>query len=166
MDIGDSGGFIQGITGGVRNPYGSQNKIDITFLENNIDIIDYFIKPWIIASSHKGLIEDGDVNTNMKATIEVYLYARAIHRNGVPALRKHITFHKCVPFFSDPDAVSYNDLSYGDLTKVVGFAFERYTVNTFNAPIITQFLRPETVETRPVEYIRDDLEIIVRDSGK
>lgn len=169
MELGQSGGFIQGITGGVRNPYGSQNKIDVTFLENNIDIIDYFLKPWIIAASHKGLIEDGDPNTNMKATIDVYLYARARYRNFVPTLRKHITFHKCVPFFADPDAVSYNDLSYGDLTKTVGFAFERYTINNINAPLFDPIIRQGSYEaspTRPAEYIRDQLEYPADDIGK
>lgn len=161
MDMGQSGGFIQGITGGIRNPYGSQNKIDITFLENNIDIIDYFLKPWIIATSHKGLIEDGDVNTNLKATIDVYLYARAKYRNDVPSLRKHLTFYNCVPFTANPDAVSYNDLSYSDITKVVGFAFDRYTINNFNAPVIS-FERQDG----PGISIRDQLEYSSKDSGK
>lgn len=170
MEMGQSGGFIQGITGGIRNPYGSQNKIDITFLETNIDVIDYFLKPWIIAASHKGMIEDGDPNTNVKATIEAYLYTRAIYRNSIPALRKHITFHKCVPFTATDEQLSYNDLSYDDLTKTVGFTFERYTVNTFNVgpstPVAPEPPAPVLNQELPITYIRDELEIIVRDQGK
>lgn len=161
MNMGESGGYIMGPAANRRAPYGSQNKIDITFLENNIDILDYFIKPWIISASHKGLIEDGDINTNVKATIEVYLYARAKYRNMDPSLRKHITFHQCVPFVIDSDNVSYNDLSYSDLTKTVGFSFERYTINNINA----QLLPPPAPEL-PTEYIREQLEIPIIDSGK
>jgi hypothetical protein len=165
MELGESGGFINGAVSKARNPYGSQNKLDITFLENNIDIIDYFIKPWIIAASHKGLIEDGDVNTNVKCTIEAYLYARAEFRDSVPSLRKHITFHKCVPFIVEGDQVSYGDLTYGDLTKTVGFAFERYTINNFNAPFSVPLVEPPQQPVRVFTSIRDEIEFPVIDPG-
>jgi hypothetical protein len=70
VDINNRGGIIPGLVGDTRYGYGTDNKIDIEFLETNIDIIDYFIKPWTIAASHKGLIEDGDETTNIKATVE------------------------------------------------------------------------------------------------
>lgn len=132
--VDNSGGLIQGIVANPRNPYGSENKLNITFLETNTDIFDYFMKPWTIAASHKGLIEDGDDSTNIKSTIEAYLYARSTNRDSVPTLRKHITFHKCVPMQVDADSVSYGDLSYeNDLSRVVAFVFERYTVNNLHA---------------------------------
>lgn len=132
-DVDNRGGLIPGITGGPRYPYGSENHIDISFLETNIDILDYFIKPWIIATAHKGLIEDGVEETNVKATIEAYLYARAQNRNSVPSLRKHLTFYKCVPYNVQADQVSYGDMSTDDIVKTASFAFERYVVNNINA---------------------------------
>jgi hypothetical protein len=129
MPIENSGGLIAGLAGSKRYAYGSSNKLDVSFLETNTDIIDYFIKPWIIAASHKGLIEDGNSSTNIKATIEAYLYARSIGRNFVPTLRKHITFHNCVPFVATPDEISYGEMGINDITKTVSFAFQRYTVN-------------------------------------
>lgn len=132
-DVENRGGLIPGLVGMPRYEYGSGNKIDIAFLETNTDIIDYFIKPWTIASAHKGLIEDGDTNTNVKATIEAYMYARADNRSSVPTLRKHITFHNCVPFQSTPDAISYNDLGYNDIERPVSFAFQKYVINSINA---------------------------------
>jgi len=132
MSVENRGGQIPGLAAGPRYPYGSSNKLDITFLETNIDIIDYFIKPWIIATAHKGLIEDGNPDTNIKATIEAYLYARATNKQFVPTLRKHITFYNCVPFVVTPDEISYGDLGYNDIVKTVSFAFQRYTINTLN----------------------------------
>lgn len=143
MSFDNRGGIIPGIIGGPRYPYGSSNKIDISFLETNIDIIDYFIKPWIIAASHKGLIEDGNDRTNVKATIEAYLYARAQNKQFVPSLRKHITFHGCVPFVSTPDEVSYGDMGINDITKTISFAFQRYTINSLH-------VREEPVRFPPV----------------
>ena len=43
----EMGGFIKGYVGSERGEYGSSNRIDITFLETNVDIVDNFIKPWI-----------------------------------------------------------------------------------------------------------------------
>lgn len=130
--VDNRGGLIPGLASGPRYPYGSSNKIDVSFLETNIDIIDYFLKPWIIASSHKGLIEDGNSNTNIKATIEAYLYARSTNRSFVPTLRKHITFYKCVPFVTTPDEVSYGDMGTNDIVRTVSFAFQRYTINSLS----------------------------------
>jgi len=136
-DLDNRGGLIPGIHGNPRNPYGSENKLNITFLETNTDIFDYFMKPWTIAAAHKGLIEDGDNNTNIKSTIDAYLYGRATNRSSVPTLRKHITFHKCVPMQVDADSVSYGDMSYdNDLSRVVAFVFERYTVNNLHAGLL------------------------------
>jgi|GEM_PF-2777578 len=143
-DINNRGGFIPGLAAQPRYSYDTGNKIDITFLETNTDIIDYFIKPWTIAASHKGLIEDGVAETNIKATIEAYLYARAEYRNSVPTLRKHITFYKCVPFVSQADEMSYGDLGYNDIARPVSFVFQRYVINSLNAP--RPFTAPPAIE--------------------
>ena len=132
----NSGGYISGYVSGDRNPYGSQNKLDITFLETNTDIIDYFIKPWIIASSYKGLIEDGIEALDLKCVISVILYTRekgTYNYNNISPYnyqmppRKRIIFYNAVPYQVEGDAVSYGDLSYSELAKTVAFAFSHYT---------------------------------------
>lgn len=132
-EIENRGGLTPGLAGSTRYPFGAENKIDITFLETNIDTVDYFIKPWIIATAHKGLIEDGDRSTNVKCTIDAYLYGRAVNRSGVPTLRKHITFYKCSPIYAKPDELSYGDLSISDITTPVSFVYERFTINSIDA---------------------------------
>ena len=135
QSTGNMGGFIQGYVGNERNPYGSSNKIDITFLETNIDIVDYFIKPWIIASSHRGLIEDNNSLEDIKCNITVVLYTKdKSSYNGGSARklepRKQIDFYNAVPFNVSGDEVSYGELSESDWKKTVSFAFSHYAVST------------------------------------
>ena len=128
-NIEGAGGYLMGYTSGERASYGSSNRIDITFLETNTDIIDYFIKPWIIASSFKGLVEDGITNEDLKCNITVALYTRkksSSSNTNKLEIRKKITFYNAVPFNVAGDAVSYGDISFSELTKVVSFAFSHY----------------------------------------
>lgn len=140
--IENSGGYIQGFVSADRSGYGSQNKLDITFLETNTDVIDYFIKPWIIACSHKGLIEDGNQESDLKCHIQVMLFTRdkSTYKEGAtiynPSVygdksrslqpRKLLQFYNAVPFNVAGDSISYNELSEGDVSKTVSFAFSHY----------------------------------------
>ena len=138
VTAGNMGGYIQGYVGGDRSPYGIENKLDITFLETNVDVIDYFIKPWIIASSHRGLIEDNNQAEDIKCNIVVNLHTkdkssyyssvRTSQRKFEP--RKQITFYNAVPCQVAGDAMSYGTLSYEELTKIVTFAFSHYSITT------------------------------------
>lgn len=135
------GGYIQGYVGGERAAYGSSNKLDITFLETNVDIVDSFIKPWIIACSHRGLIEDNNNLEDIKCTITVDLFTRdkrsysntAVSYNPFPSKlepRKRIEFYNAVPFNVEGDSISYGDLAESDWKKTVSFAFSHYGVVT------------------------------------
>jgi hypothetical protein len=135
-----SGGFVAGYFGGQRSSYGSEQKVDITFLETNKDIFDYFIKPWIVASSYKGLVEDGE--DDIKCTIAVTYYSRAKDyytdkwRSSFDPLRprvdfaprKQYIFYDCVPTNVEGDKMSYGELSIGDLTRTTSFVFSYYNI--------------------------------------
>lgn len=139
----NTGGLIPAYVGGQRTGYGSGNKLDITFFETNKDILDYFIRPWIIANSHLGLIELGEGNpTDLKCHIQVCFYTRdkaSYNRpntdaNGmrfqtVMQLRKSMQFYNCVPFNIAGDQISYGELTYSDVSKIVSFAFSHYEID-------------------------------------
>ena len=136
-----SGGFVSGYVGDRRSDYGSSNKIDISFLETNRDIIDFFIRPWIVACSYKGLIEDDEAP--IKCNIVATLYSRASKYYKDKAIssqklsrprveykaRKQLTFKDCVPTNVEADKISYNDLSADELVKTASFIFSHYTIN-------------------------------------
>lgn len=134
LEVGN-GGFLPGYYGDVRSGYGGSNNLGVTFLETNIDFVDYFIRPWIIAASHKGLIDDGDTTTNIKCTIEAYLFSRDSQSSVSSAnivnrklkVRKHFTFHNAVPFQVEGDSLKTDGMGYSDLLKRVSFAFTHYS---------------------------------------
>ena len=139
----NSGGFIAGYFADRRANYGGENKLDITFLETNKDIFDYFIKPWVVATSYKGLIEDDE--DDIKCNIVVTLYSKSdvfysdkLGSSSIPSRRilptvdfkprKSYEFKDCVPFNVEGGAMSYGELDIGELTKAVSFAFSYYTI--------------------------------------
>ena len=154
VPIDNMGGFIPAYIAGNRTGYGSSNKLDITFIETNIDILDYFIRPWIIACSHKGLIELG-VNDpeDLKCNITISFYTRTdlsdknsgiinnirtqadinyVQRLPKFQLRKGMTFYNAVPFNIAGDQISYGELSESDVKKTVSFTFSHYNTLMLN----------------------------------
>ena len=132
-----SGGYIGLPYSGNRSSYGGENKLDITFFETNIDIFDYFIRPWVIANSYKGLIELGsDDVSDLKCNMQVALFTRdyTSYNNNFPQVqrnlevRKVFEFDDVVPFQMRGDTLNYSDLTYNDLSRTVSFAFSRYRV--------------------------------------
>jgi hypothetical protein len=143
-----TGGWLGGQYTGNRMGYGGSNKVDITFLETNVDIFDYFIRPWIIAASHKGLIEDGTTEEELKCDLQLVQFSRdAGSYNDVISplkvssslsldVRKVIEFYDAVPFQLNGDSLSYGELGLNDITKTVSFSFNRYAVvDKNNIPI-------------------------------
>lgn len=143
--IDGAGGYLGGQYANQRLGYGGSNKIDITFLETNIDIFDYFFRPWIIANSYKGLIEDGIPEEDLKCTIQLVQFTRDYESYGInktytskPSIRKVLVFNDAVPFQVSGDSLSYGDLGANDLLKTVSFSFNRYTtINQTDPRIIT-----------------------------
>ena len=140
-DIQGAGGFIQGYYGESRGKYGT-NGLSIDFLETNTDIFDFFIKPWIVATSYKGLIEDGENDIKCNITIAQYsrtdaFYGdksgssqkRGIRRPQEYKVRKQTNFHNCVPVSMAADQISYGELSESDIKRSVGWTFSHYDIN-------------------------------------
>ena len=130
-----SGGFVAGYYSDRRVDYGSENKLDVTFLEQNHDIVDLFIRPWLVATSYYGLIEGGPLD--IKCNIVVNLHTRnpdgaEYTKKGFGTgwnLRKSYTFLDCVPITVEGDQISQGgDLSNDDLTRTASFAFTKYNM--------------------------------------
>lgn len=128
------GGLLPGSVGGNRTPYGSSNGLNITFIETNTDVIDSFIRPWIIATSHKGLIEDN--KEDIKCNILVNYFTRDKYQLNGGILtqdsvvnfqrRKSFVFEDVTPNQVRGDSVSYGGLDYNELQKTVTFGYSKY----------------------------------------
>jgi hypothetical protein len=144
-----SGGFGSGYVGDRRSDYGSSNKIDISFLETNRDIIDFFIRPWVVACSYKGLIEDDEAPIKCNIVATLYSRAQGSYKNKVASsqkltrpqveykARKQLTFKDCAPTNIEADKISYNDLSFDELVKTVSFIFSHYTIKDISRGAVT-----------------------------
>jgi len=138
VSVDKSGGFVSGYYGDRRQNYGSEQKIDITFLESNKDIFDFFIKPWIVAGSYKGLIEDDERDIKCNITLTEYSRVDAFYDNKWASSndptrplysftpRKSFVFYNCVPTNIAAESLSYGELGISDLTRVVSFVFSHY----------------------------------------
>lgn len=139
-----AGGRLGGQYAGNRQGYGGTNKVDITFLETNIDIFDYFIRPWIIANSYKGLIEDGTDKDELKCSLQLIQFTRDANsysqifgadesnRRADLSVRKVMEFYDAVPFQVNGDELNYSDLGLNNITKTVSFSFNNYKLITNN----------------------------------
>lgn len=119
------------------------NNLTLEFLETNIDILDHFFRPWILAAAHKGYIEDGDSDTDIKTKAYIYMYSR-VNRGGhnLPPreirneweLRKTFVFEGIVPTNVEGDKLTYSSISdVSGLIKSVSFTFKRYYMQSNNA---------------------------------
>ena len=144
--LANSGGFRAGYFADRRANYGAENKLDLTFLETNVDLMDYFLKPWVVATSYKGLIEDGE--DDIKCDINLVLYSKSdVYYKGSKfdssqdfnrplveySARKIYTFYDSAPFNIEGGQLSYNnDLSLDELSKTISFAFSHYQIRDIN----------------------------------
>lgn len=99
-------GFIQGKVGGNRSSF---NNLTIEFRETNTSFVDMVIRPWVILTSHAGLVARdrfNDVYKNPKCNITVINLGKTLP--GVAMVhRKIFNFYNCVPI-----TVSTRNLTY------------------------------------------------------
>ncbi len=134
IGLGNTGGFLQGKVGGKRS---APSKLSVGFIETNVDIFAHFIKPWMVAASFKGLIEDD--GPNIKCNINIAQYTRL--KGGYPtyspeggseeiSISKMSTFYNCVPTNVVEDQISYGEISADELIREVDFIYSHYDINT------------------------------------
>ena len=118
-------GLVSGVISTSRE---QQKSLDITFLETNLSFLDFIIRPWIIAGTHRGLIARSDAKT-IKTNITAYFYDKNMNNK----VRKQYDFYGCMPV--SLDGATYATHDYGaSLPTVgkVGWAYNSYTVSIPN----------------------------------
>ena len=115
-------GLVSGVISTSRE---QQKSLDITFLETNLSFLDFIIRPWIIAGTHRGLIARSDAKT-IKTNITAYFYDKNMNNK----VRKQYDFYGCMPVSLDAATHDYGP----SLTTVgkVGWAYNSYTVSIPN----------------------------------
>ena len=146
-----------------RKPY---DLFTIDFIETNTDILDYLFRPWVLAASHKGYIEDGDPNTIIKSDVVVELYSRLNPKDISPnpnewTVRKTFLFEGVVPVTIAGDDLNYNQIQLNDITKQVGFSFKNYHIvrNPRTRDVVGVPLFTETSKGNIAASIANDVNI-------
>jgi len=115
-------GLVSGVVSSSRE---QQKLLDITFLETNLSFLDFIIRPWIIAGTHRGLIARSEANT-IKTNITAYFYDKNLNNK----IRKQYDFYGCMPVSLDNSGFATHD--YGPSLQTVGkvgWVFNTYTVS-------------------------------------
>ena len=130
-----SGGLLDGVVTRSRK---QQEPVAISFLETDQSFVDFVIRPWVIFTSHLGLIARADNSIdNIKTTITAIFFST--HGNGVTP-RKVFKFFNCAPVSIDT-ATAYDYGANAVNTIKTSWAYNHYSLSysdTFsNAPVIT-----------------------------
>lgn len=115
------GGLFGGYYSTQRENY---NSINVEFLETNKDIIDFIMRPWLIAATYKGFIEDNELS--IKTDMIVSLYSK--YDQNTWAGRKNIKFEGVVPVSTPGDMLNYESSNNAAIIRPVSLAFKRYYV--------------------------------------
>lgn len=121
----NAGGYRGGYIGGDRTQY---QPLTISFLETNIDVFEYLLRPWTIACAYKGLIEDGIPGTNIKAGMEVIQYSRQGFNVDTWLPRKQYSFQGVVPISIEGDKLTYEPNDISNIVRSASFTFKDYTM--------------------------------------
>jgi len=129
-------GLRGGYYGETRDKYQS---VTVSFFETNRDIFEFFLRPWAIAASYKGLVEDNVATTNIKANMKLIQYSKGNRLDFDPVgrartaewrPRKVYNFEGVVPISVPGDELSYEATTIGDLVRDVSFTFKTYSVES------------------------------------
>jgi hypothetical protein len=114
--------------GGLYGGYYTSNRenyqsITVSFLETNKDIIDLLFRPWLIATSYMGFIEESP-DLNIKTNMNVTVYGKYTTTDW--KARKKYIFEGVQPTAVPGDELSY-DKDYSIIRDVM-FHFKRYYI--------------------------------------
>ena len=117
-------GFIPGVIGGERNSY-ADRALTIYFYDNNTSFTDFIMRPWVMLTSHYGLLNRSK-STSVKTNITIIFYAKTYQDiSMIP--RKVFRFYNCAPTSVSQQSFDYEEKSSVQSSSV-NFTFTNYTV--------------------------------------
>lgn len=144
-------GYIQGMVGNGREGFPT---LDISFLENNISFVDYFLRPWLIAVGHKSLKDQ-----TLKSDITVWFLGKGGSKDRNALRRKIITYKNCSPISINQQEYNY---SGSDMVKErpVSFVFTHYEMSEPTDILMTLVNKPTLLtDANTIEKHVKDFEI-------
>lgn len=126
LPINNNMGFIPGKVGGNRS---GMAPLILQWRETNRSFVDLVIRPWIILSSHLGLVARPPMdNRNIKANISVVQLAKTYQYTPL-VQRKIWRFYNCVPTSVDSKELIYQDGGNFDIFTT-NWHYTHYTIES------------------------------------
>jgi hypothetical protein len=124
--INNNMGFLPGKVGGNRS---GMAPLIVQWRESNRSFVDLVIRPWIILTSHMGLVaRPATDNRNIKANISVVQLAKTYQYTPL-VQRKIWRFYNCVPVSVDSKELTYQDGNNFDLFTT-SWHYTHYTIES------------------------------------
>lgn len=117
-------GFIRTTIGSGRDSY---NGIKIVFLDTNVSFVDNVIRPWVIATSHLGLIARSGKD-NYRCNITVYKLG-VISREEPPFVLQKYSFFGACPVSVTGEEYNYSQ-STSHVNRETNFIYHYYNLDS------------------------------------
>jgi hypothetical protein len=115
-------GFIRSTVGGGRDNF---PVLSIVFLETNVSFADSVIRPWVIATSHLGMIARKGID-NYRCNISVYKLG-VIDAKTSPFVLQKFTFYGVCPISVSGEEYNYTQTS-SPVNREATFTYHYYNV--------------------------------------
>lgn len=134
-------GYLRTNVGAGRDAY---NGIQVVFLDTNVSFVDNLIRPWVIATSHLGLIARSGDN-NYRTNMSVFKLG-VTSPNDPPYVAQKYTFYGVCPISVTGEEYSYTPVT-SPTNRETTFLFHSYTIDTSqNTAATNNNAPPPTVE--------------------
>lgn len=128
-----SAGVLSGVVTKSRK---QQEPVSISFLETETSFIDFVVRPWIVLTSHFGLIaRNPNSPDNVKTDITAIFYTT---NNGINVPRKIFNFYGAAPVSID------TPLSYDYGTNSINTVKTSWAYNYYSISDATGIIQPST----------------------
>jgi hypothetical protein len=117
-------GFIRTTTGNGRDAF---QNLQIVFLETNVSFVDNVIRPWVIATSHLGMIARRGAE-NYRCNISVYKLG-TISQDKPPFVTQKYTFFGACPISVSGEEYNYTQTS-SPVNRETTFIYHYYNMES------------------------------------
>lgn len=139
IPIDNNMGFLPGKVGGNRS---AMAPLVIQWRETNRSFTDMVIRPWLILSSHLGLVARPAMdNRNIKANISIVQLAKTYQYTPL-VQRKIWRFYNCVPTSIDAKELTYQDGNNFDI-YTTNWHYTHYTIESLPDQNMNDYLNKQ-----------------------
>jgi hypothetical protein len=124
-------GFIRSNVGGGRDTF---PVLSMVFLETNVSFVDMVIRPWVIATSHLGMIARKGAD-NYRCNISVYKLG-VYNRSTPPFVLQKFTFFGACPISVSGEEYNYTQTS-SPINRETSFTYHYYNVENMQSQNLT-----------------------------